>query len=180
MKEIARAVGCTLSSVSHWTRDISLTPEQCAALRSRNPAINGQLVAAANASRARARRVAFQEEGRRLAHRGDRLHVAGCMLYWAEGSKSRNSVQFVNSDPEMVRYFVTFLRAHFAVPDEKLRLDCNLFADHIERQLTEQCASASTPHESSRASTDRSRSTAASSSRSGSTEDRRPPGRGET
>jgi len=136
MKEIARAVGCALSSVSHWTRDISLTPEQCAALRSRNPAINGQLVAAANASRARARRVAFQEEGRRLAHRGDRLHVAGCMLYWAEGSKSRNSVQFVNSDPEMVRYFVTFLRAHFAVPDEKLRLDCNLFADHIERQLS--------------------------------------------
>jgi predicted transcriptional regulator len=59
MKEIARLVGCALSSVSSWTRDIELTPEQCAALRSRNPAINGQLVAAANASRARARRAAF-------------------------------------------------------------------------------------------------------------------------
>lgn len=56
------------------------------------------------------------------------------MLYWAEGSKSRNAVQFVNSDPMMARYFVRFLRTHFAVPDEAFRLDCNLFADHVERQ----------------------------------------------
>lgn len=56
------------------------------------------------------------------------------MLYWAEGSKSRNAVQFVNSDPAMVRYFVQFLRTQFAVPDQAFRLDCNLFADHVERQ----------------------------------------------
>ena len=56
------------------------------------------------------------------------------MLYWAEGSKSRNAAQFVNSDPVMVRYFVEFLRTHFALPDEAFRLDCNLFADHLERQ----------------------------------------------
>ena len=56
------------------------------------------------------------------------------MLYWAEGSKSRNSVQFVNSDPMMVRYFAEFLRAHYQVPDEAFRVDCNLFADHAERQ----------------------------------------------
>ncbi len=56
------------------------------------------------------------------------------MLYWAEGSKSRNSIQFVNSDPMMVRYFAEFLRAHYEVPDEAFRVDCNLFADHAERQ----------------------------------------------
>jgi hypothetical protein len=136
MKEIARIVGCALSSVSNWTRDIALTPDQCARLRSRNPAVNGQLVAAANASRARARRTQFQEDGRGLARSGDRLHVAGCMLYWAEGSKGRNSVQFVNSDPEMVRFFVMFLRSFFDLPDDAFRVDCNLFADHLERQRT--------------------------------------------
>jgi hypothetical protein len=135
MKEIARLVGCALSSVSYWTRDISLTADQCAALRSRNPAINGQLVAAANAARARARRVAFQEEGRRFARRGDRLHASGCMLYWAEGSKSRNSVHFVNSDPAMVAYFASFLRAHYGVSNDAFRIDCNLFADHAARQF---------------------------------------------
>ena len=56
------------------------------------------------------------------------------MLYWAEGSKMRNSVQFVNSDPAMVRYFVRFIRMQYGVPDDGFRLDCNLFTDHIERQ----------------------------------------------
>jgi hypothetical protein len=134
MKEVARLVGCALSSISYWTHDIELTEDQRSALRYRNPAINGQLVAAANAARARARRRADQEHGRRLARRRDPLHVAGCMLYWAEGSKSRDAVRFVNSDPAMVKYFVDFLRAHHALRDEAFRLDCNLFADHIQRQ----------------------------------------------
>ena len=56
------------------------------------------------------------------------------MLYWAEGSKGRNDVQFVNSDPAMVQYFVSFLRTYYGVSDEAFRVDCNLFADHAERQ----------------------------------------------
>jgi hypothetical protein len=134
MKEIARRVGCALSSVSLWTRDIELTAEQCAALRSRNPSINRQIVASANSARARACRAAFQAHGRELAKRSSTLHRAGCMLYWAEGSKSRNSVVFVNSDPAMMRLFVQFLRHELDVQDAALRLDCNLFADHAERQ----------------------------------------------
>jgi hypothetical protein len=122
MKEIARAVACSLSSVSYWTRDIQLTDEQCSRLESRNPAINGQIVAKANASRARSKRQLYQLEGRLLARRGHTEHIAGCMLYWAEGSKSRNAVKFVNSDPEMVRLFVDFLRRHFDVTDTSFRL----------------------------------------------------------
>ena len=56
------------------------------------------------------------------------------MLYWAEGSKGQNAVQFANSDPAMVAFFGAFLRAYYDVPDEGFRLDCNLFADHLERQ----------------------------------------------
>ncbi len=134
MKEIAGLVGCALSSVSHWTRDIRLTEEQCLRLRSRNPAINGQLIARRNEERARAQRRRYQEHGRSLARRGDRLHRAGCMLYWAEGAKSRNSVVFVNSDPAMVRFFADFLRRSYDVGNEQFRLDCNLFADHAVRR----------------------------------------------
>jgi hypothetical protein len=56
------------------------------------------------------------------------------MLYWAEGSKGRNAVQFANSDPAMVSFFGEFLRAYFDVPDNGFRIDCNLFADHVENQ----------------------------------------------
>ncbi len=57
------------------------------------------------------------------------------MLYWAEGSRSRNTVEFVNSAAAMVSFFLTFLRACFGVPDSKIQVRCNLFADHVERQF---------------------------------------------
>jgi hypothetical protein len=57
------------------------------------------------------------------------------MLYWAEGSKARNTVQLTNSDPELLAYFLRFLRRHFEVENSRVRLACNLFADHVERQL---------------------------------------------
>jgi hypothetical protein len=45
-----------------------------------------------NANRNRVKRLAYQEEGRRLARLGDPLLVSGCMLYWAEGAKTRTRV----------------------------------------------------------------------------------------
>ncbi len=56
------------------------------------------------------------------------------MLFWAEGSRSRNKVEFVNSDPAMISFFFRFLRTCFDVPDSKVRVTCNLFADHAERK----------------------------------------------
>lgn len=31
------------------------------------------------------------------------------MLYWAEGSKSGNMMQFANTDPNMMKFFVEFV-----------------------------------------------------------------------
>jgi hypothetical protein len=56
------------------------------------------------------------------------------MLFWAEGDKHRNGVRFANSDPELLRVFVRFLRECFEADDSRISLTCNLFADHMERQ----------------------------------------------
>jgi len=56
------------------------------------------------------------------------------MLYWAEGSRSRNKIVFTNSDPAMVRFFVGFVHEFFDIGSERFRLTCNLFADHEARQ----------------------------------------------
>jgi len=135
IKMIARQLNVAPSSVSVWVRDIALTPEQQETLRMMNPAYNRQLSGrTVLVERRRAERLAAQNEGRRLAKDGEPLHAAGCMLYWAEGAKSRNVVRFSNSDPEMVRLFVRFLRTYFDVADEHVRVTCYLFADHVERQ----------------------------------------------
>ena len=136
IKEIARAVGASTSSISRWVRDIELTTDQVGALRARNPILNGQMAGArVRVARARSLRQMAHAEGRAAALRGEPAHVAGCMLFWAEGSRNRNAVHFTNSDPQMVAFFARFIRRFFAPPDERMRVWCNLHADHAERLI---------------------------------------------
>jgi hypothetical protein len=137
VKEIARLVGVAPSSVSRWVRDIPLTADQLESLRQRNPAYNNQLRGASrNAERGRARRLAAQDEGRLRARQADSLYIAGVMLYWAEGDKSsRNAVRISNSDPEVLKLFMRFLRECLDVPNARVSVTCNLFADHVDRQV---------------------------------------------
>lgn len=116
-------------------RDIELTPEQRQELLERNPAYNRQDSGWTKvAERRRAERIAYQEDGRRRARRRDPGFVAGCMLYWAEGAKGRNQLQFANADPVMARYFVDFLKVHFGLRGDEIRITCHLYADHLEQQ----------------------------------------------
>jgi len=104
VKEIERALGVSRSSISVWVRDVALGPDERARLVSRSRL--GPMVAAERkASAARAQRVRYQAEGRRRAQAGDPSYAAGCMLYWAEGAKERNSVKLVNSHPALLRVF---------------------------------------------------------------------------
>jgi hypothetical protein len=128
VKEIARVVGVSVSSVSLWVRDIRLTPEQEAALDARNPVRSGQRRGTLNNSRrCRSARAAAQAHGREVARQGDPLHIKGCMLYWAEGAKRRNSVTLTNADAALVDVFVRFLRTCYGVTDDKVTLSVNCF-----------------------------------------------------
>jgi hypothetical protein len=133
IKQIEAHLGAARSSVSLWVRDVPLDDDARARLVER--ARLGPLVAAERkAERARALRRLYQERGRQLVNERDGSYAAGCTLYWAEGAKRRNTVKLTNSDPELVSYFLAFLRRHFDVPDERVRIHCNLFADHLDRQ----------------------------------------------
>lgn len=119
-------MGVSASSVSLWVRDIPLTAEQEAALDARNPTRNAQLSGArVFRERRRAERLAAQEHGRRMARRGDPLHVQGAMLYWAEGTKRRNSVELTNADADLVGVFLRFLRECHDVAAEQFTLTVN-------------------------------------------------------
>src|SRR5262245_41320892 len=97
VKELAGLLGVSSSSISLWVRDIELTSQQREALRRR---MGGRIDGSrANAVRALERRREAQATGRAQAKDGDLIHVAGCMLFWAEGSRARNKLDFVNSDP---------------------------------------------------------------------------------
>ncbi len=133
IKEIQLELGVSRSSVSLWVRDVPLTDEQRRALAARIR--NGPLAAGErSAARAREIRRGYQEDGRRLARKRGAIYEAGCMLYWAEGAKARNTLKITNSDADLLAYFADFLRREFGVDSRNMRVYCNLFADHIERQ----------------------------------------------
>jgi transcriptional regulator with XRE-family HTH domain len=133
VQEIERHLNVARSSVSRWVRDVELSVEARERLAAHTRL--GPIVAAERkAARARATREWHQERGRILVHERDPSYSAACALYWAEGEKSRNCVRVTNSDPEVLVYFIRFLRRHFGVPDHRMRVRCNLFADDRQRQ----------------------------------------------
>lgn len=129
-KRIASELDISPASALNWTRDIELTPEQIAFnLGKGSPAGREGVTrrAVANSATWRARRAAFQAEGRAVARRGDPLHQAGCMLYWAEGSKGKNTATFANSDAAMLRFFIRFLRKFFPLAPEDFSVRLNVY-----------------------------------------------------
>jgi transposase-like protein len=125
IKEIANALGVSPGSVSVWVRDVVLTEEQINRLVARNPAVNAALRGTpVRAARERERRRQAQADGRRLA-KSDPVFTTICMLHWAEGSKSRNSFVFTNSDPSLLRYASLGLRTTFDLDPSVFRVYCN-------------------------------------------------------
>jgi predicted transcriptional regulator len=125
IKSIARELHVAQSTASLWVRDVPLSPEQ----RERLDRLTDRQLAGlrTQVQRAREARLEAQELGRMIARIDEPLHWAGCMLFWAEGSKNRNNVIFTNSDVGMMRFFLRFLRECYDVHDENVRLSINCF-----------------------------------------------------
>ena len=129
IKKIAERIGVSPASVLVWTRDIELTSQQLADLQGRERRNRESFGSRSEtwAHVARVRRLAWQEEGRRRARLGDARHEAGCMLYWAEGGKSRNLLSLANSDANMMRFFARFLRECLDVDSQRFRVRVNVY-----------------------------------------------------
>ena len=125
VRRIAEALRVSQASVSTWVRDVEQTPEQRRALRDLPRRQRAGHVR--RSETARELRAAAQQRGRDLARSGSALHQAGCMLYWAEGARNRNTLMFTNADGAMHAYFLRFLRECYAVPDDRVILSVNCF-----------------------------------------------------
>ena len=117
LAEIATALGVSRSTVSVWVRDVEFTPRprNRGAPRQRPHPLHVARLAEVDALRA---------DG--IARIGElsakELLIAGTALYAGEGSKRDGSVEFANTDPRMVLFFVTWLRRCFTVAEARLRV----------------------------------------------------------
>jgi hypothetical protein len=127
MKRIAKLLDVSAGSVHLWTHDIEITSAQRASNARRSCT---SAAGRAWSARCREQRASFQAEGRRRARHGERLHLAGCMLYWAEGAKERNAARLSNSDPQIVRLFRRFLHDCLAVDDQAIQMTLNVYTNN--------------------------------------------------
>lgn len=120
MPEIAAHLGVSKSSVSLWTRDVPFDPSaRRSATTDRRPRGSDHPL-----RRRKLEQIAtLDAEGRaRLAELGAReLLIAGVALYAGEGSKTDGCVSMANTNPDLLRFFVTWLRRCFEVDEARLR-----------------------------------------------------------
>ena len=74
---------------------------------------------------------------RSLNSREKYLELAGLMLYWSEGAKtgSGSAIDFANSDPQMIKVFMKFLREIFGVQEKRIRVLLYCYADQNINEL---------------------------------------------
>lgn len=100
-------------TLSGWCRDIRLTEEQIEAIKARQPP-GSRTGIPVDTQRKRRREVEAmqQEAGAEVPHLVlHPLWLAGTVLYWAEGSKTKRVLEVVNTDPRALKLFVSWARA---------------------------------------------------------------------
>ncbi len=58
-------------------------------------------------------------------------------LYWGEGSKNTNSLIFTNSNPKMIRSYLTLLRKSFELDESKFRALVHVHEYHEDIEIKE-------------------------------------------
>jgi transcriptional regulator with XRE-family HTH domain len=126
MPDIATALGVSKGSVSLWTRDVPVPPMVRRRTRSHTE----------HPAKVRAREEVAELDLlglERLGRLNDQAFLAaGAALYAGEGSKTQSKVSFANTNPEIVGFFLTWLRTFFDIDEARVRMRIYL---HIEQDL---------------------------------------------
>lgn len=140
--EIHAALGIPKSTLSGWFNGLILSEDAQTRLRARVQRGTEKAFVARNKlqtvdaeRRARITQATSKKEIGLLTAK--ELLLVGTVLYWAEGYKRLkvrdgkermgHPISFVNSDPEMVRVFMRFLRESMAIPDSDIKVCMRLY-----------------------------------------------------
>ena len=119
------------STLADWCRDIELTDEQCVAIVERTGSRKGVPRDTQRKRRleVEAIRASAIEEVPKLARQT--LWLAGTVMYWAEGSKTMRALVLANTDPAVLRLFVSWCRTYHD-PTAEFRLSLHLHEGNDE------------------------------------------------
>lgn len=139
IRNITNILRANKSSVSHWCRDIKLSPPQRKKLfdAQRSAAIRSLLNASERRRRLRIKTTAAQmtlgaEDVGSIDKRD--LFMIGLALYWGEGYKNGNEeLGFTNSDPRVIRIFMKWMCDIYGTPPQDFILRVTINSLHRNR-----------------------------------------------
>jgi len=118
IKNIAKILNVSVGSVSLWVRNVLITDEQQRNLLTRKGTASEKHI-----QKFREIRMEYRKNGEEYAlNNFTQSHIMGCMLYWGEGEKSRTCCGITNTDPNIIKVFIRFLRENFSIKDSELRI----------------------------------------------------------
>jgi len=124
--EIRNVISISKSTLSHWCRDIILSPAQLERLLKRKlrGSEKGRIIGAKIQQQRRLKQIDFfRKQGAKdigkLSNR-DKFLI-GIALYAGEGSKGDKSAEFANSDPVFIKFMMNWFIKFCNVPMHKFR-----------------------------------------------------------
>lgn len=131
--QINKQLNIPKSTLSYWLSDLKISEKSKEKIltRAHNLSIEGLVRRNKNQTiLAKERALKIRKEARResLKLMCDPLFLVGISLYWAEGYKKGaegskwKSIDFANSDPEMIRIIIRFFRKFLLTNDAKIKI----------------------------------------------------------
>ena len=129
--EIRALVPAPKGTLSYWCRDIKLSAELIAGIRTRTAGQRGVPRDTQRKRRAEVAQIRADARARAPALLAQPLWVAGTALYWGEGSKTARRLQLANADPAVLRVFTRWTRSYLDT-DGVFVLSLNIHANNDE------------------------------------------------
>ncbi len=135
--EILKQISVSKATLSIWLRDIKLTSEQKRKLYFKLRQQNAYKGAKANQQKRIERTNLIIKEAKKETKllMKNSLFLSGLMLYWAEGTKRREELNFSNSDPQMIKLMMEWFRKICIVPEEKFRIKLYIHNLHSRKNI---------------------------------------------
>lgn len=135
--QIKEEVDVAKSTLSNWLSDYPLSEERLRELRDNNPRRIEKFRETMRQKRESEMEEYYEEAKADIQDDSGQLLIPGFYLYWAEGAKSdRYRVAVSNTDPAMLRFFITWLEELGANRDE-VSVSLHLYKDMDPEAETE-------------------------------------------
>jgi len=133
VNEIAMRLVVSKGSVSTWVRNVPLSKQGEVALLKK---IRAGQFAGAQSRRNHTHMIEQQyfasasQTHTNTSFTQHHIRLLCALIYWCEGSKGTDRVDFTNADPKLVKLFLHYLRSGFSIDEQKFRVCIHLHTYH--------------------------------------------------